>query len=43
MQTLPLLSNIALQAVIAIGERPVTTAEFVAQAEALAQRLPDQP
>jgi acyl-CoA synthetase (AMP-forming)/AMP-acid ligase II len=43
MPALPLLSNLDLETVIAVhgGER-VTTARFVAQAEALARQLPDK-
>ena len=43
MPTLPLLSNLELETVIAVqGGHRVTTARFVAQAEALARRLPEK-
>lgn len=42
MAALPLLSNAALDSPIAVGAATVSTAEFLAQAEALARRLPDR-
>jgi acyl-CoA synthetase (AMP-forming)/AMP-acid ligase II len=42
MATLPLLSHAALDAILVSGDSPVSTAAFVAQAEALARRLPER-